>query len=82
MVKLPQNPQRIISFICSITETLFEFGLADRIVGRTNYCIKPEVLVDKVRKIGGPKNPKNELILSLSPDLVIANIEENEKNIH
>lgn len=80
MVKIPQNPQRIISFICSITETLFDLELSDRLVGRTNYCIKPEILVDKIKKIGGPKNPNNDLILSLNPDLIIANIEENERS--
>ncbi len=77
---LPPRPERIISFICSVTETLFELGLGDRVLGRTNYCIRPAPAVEEVQKIGGPKDPDNELIISMKPDLVIANIEENEKN--
>lgn len=78
-VTLPHNPQRIVSLICSITETLFALGLGNRIAGRTNYCIKPMPQVKSVKKIGGPKNPDIGAILALNPDSVIANIEENEK---
>ncbi|KPK88498.1 hypothetical protein AMJ80_10985 [bacterium SM23_31] len=79
-VTLPCNPHRIVSLICSITETLFALGLEDRIAGRTNYCTRPMPQVESAKKIGGPKNPDIEAILALNPDLVIANIEENEKN--
>ncbi|MCP4726215.1 MAG: cobalamin-binding protein [bacterium] len=78
-VRLPPKPERIVSFICSVTETLFELGLDNRIIGRTNYCIHPAIKVEEVQKIGGPKNPDIDLILSMKPDLLIANIEENEK---
>lgn len=78
-VAIPENPQRIVSLICSITETLFELGLGSRIAGRTNYCIRPAPQVEQVHKIGGPKNPDLNDIISLNPDLVIANIEENEE---
>ena len=78
-VSIPRNPQRIVSLICSITETLFELGLEKRITGRTNYCIRPDPAVDKVKKIGGPKNPDIDRILELNADLVIANREENEE---
>lgn len=78
-VALPHNPQRIVSLICSVTETLFALGLGDRIAGCTNYCIRPMPQVESVKKIGGPKNLDIEAILALNPDLVIANIEENER---
>ncbi|MFC1563287.1 ABC transporter substrate-binding protein [candidate division KSB1 bacterium] len=78
-VLLPPRPERIVSFICSITETLFEIGAGERVIGRTNYCIKPAPVIEEVQKIGGPKNPDIDLILSLKPDLLIANVEENEK---
>lgn len=78
-VIIPRNPQRIVSLICSITESLFELGLEKRITGRTNYCIRPAPAVNRIKKIGGPKNPDVEKILIDNTDLVIANIEENEE---
>jgi len=78
-VFIPRFPQRIVSLICSITESLFEFGLEKRISGRTNYCIRPAPAIERVKKIGGPKNPDIEKILKSNTDLVIANIEENEE---
>jgi ABC-type Fe3+-hydroxamate transport system substrate-binding protein len=74
---LPRPPRRIVSLIPSITETLFHLGLADAIVGVTAYCVEPREGVAGKTKVGGQKNPKLEVIRDLSPDLVIANIEEN-----
>ncbi len=78
-VTIPSVPNRIVSFICSITESLFELGAGDRTVGRTNYCIYPKNEIESVKKIGGPKDPDLQTIIDLNPDLIIANIEENEK---
>ncbi len=72
-------PRRIVSLVPSITETLFAFGVGDRIVGVTDYCIHPEEGVAAKRKIGGTKNPRVADILALHPDLVIANVEENRR---
>ncbi|PYM07849.1 MAG: cobalamin-binding protein [Candidatus Rokuibacteriota bacterium] len=73
------EPRRIVSLIPSITETLFALGLDDAIVGVTAYCVEPRAGVARKIKVGGQKNPKLELIRDLSPDLVIANVEENLK---
>lgn len=71
---------KIISLVPSITETLFDFGLSDReVIGRTKFCIHPKELVKKVEIIGGTKNLTISKIRSLHPDLIIANVEENEK---
>ncbi|MFC1729263.1 ABC transporter substrate-binding protein [candidate division KSB1 bacterium] len=78
-VRLPASPKRIVSLICSITETLFDLGAGELLAGRTDYCIRPPGLVDTVPMTGGPKNPDIDRILALNPDLIIANIEENEK---
>ncbi|MFC1554245.1 ABC transporter substrate-binding protein [candidate division KSB1 bacterium] len=81
-MNLPKPAERIVSLIPSITETLFELGLEEKIVGITDYCIKPGHQVDLKEKIGGPKNPDINKILDLRPDLIIANIEENrEKDV-
>jgi len=63
-------PERIISLAPSITETLFELGLGDRIVGVTSYCIYPPQ-VNKITQVGSFMSPNFEAIVSLKPDLVI-----------
>jgi ABC-type Fe3+-hydroxamate transport system substrate-binding protein len=72
-------PQRIVSLVPSWTEALFAFGAGNRVVGVTDYCIHPADGVAAKTKIGGTKNPRVDQILSLAPDLVIANIEENRQ---
>ncbi len=76
---LRRAPRRIVSLVPSITETLFTLGLDDAIVGVTVYCVEPRQGVRRKIKVGGQKNPRLEQIRDLSPDLVIANVEENLK---
>lgn len=73
------TPQRIVSLVPSVTESLFAFGAGARLVGVTDYCIHPADGVATKARIGGTKNPRLEQILGLEPDLVIANAEENMK---
>jgi iron complex transport system substrate-binding protein len=70
-VHIESIPQRIISLAPSNTEILFALGLDDRIVGVTEYCDYPEQALSK-DKIGGFWDPNEELIVSLKPDLVVA----------
>lgn len=72
-------PASVVSLVPSITESLFDLGLGSRLVGRTDYCIYPEGLVDGIPTVGGTKNPAIERIIALRPSLVIANYEENRK---
>ncbi|MEJ5200970.1 MAG: helical backbone metal receptor [Anaerolineales bacterium] len=37
-VGVPEYPQRIVSLVSSLTETLFEIGVGDRVVGVSSYC--------------------------------------------
>ena len=48
------------------------------LVGRTDYCITPPA-VTAIPSVGGTKNPRVREILALSPDLVLANQEENTR---
>lgn len=80
-VMIPAKPKRIISLCPSITETLFELGLGDRIVGRTRYCIHPSDAVQAVQIVGGTKQVKYEMIEELQPDLIIVEKEENPKEM-
>ena len=70
-------PKRIMSLVPSQTELLIKLGLKHLLVGITNYCIHPQKDVHFISKIGGTKTPKLNSIFALSPDLVIANKEEN-----
>jgi ABC-type Fe3+-hydroxamate transport system substrate-binding protein len=74
---IPRPPRRIVSLIPSITETLCSLGLADALVGVTVYCVEPRAVVRGKTKIGGEKDPDLAAIRALSPDLVVANVEEN-----
>ena len=70
---------RIVSLVPSVTETLIDFGLADRIVGITRFCIHPAQVVRNLPKMGGTKDPKLDRIRAAAPDIVFVNEEENRK---
>lgn len=70
-------PARIISLVPSITESLFDLGFGQFLVGITDYCVHPAGKVSALKKVGGTKNARVEDILALRPELVIASQEEN-----
>jgi ABC-type Fe3+-hydroxamate transport system substrate-binding protein len=65
---------RVVSLVPSLTEAIAETD-PGVLVGATNWCSHPADL--DVTRVGGTKNPSLDRILSLGPDLVIANEEEN-----
>jgi ABC-type Fe3+-hydroxamate transport system substrate-binding protein len=73
------KPRRIVSLVPSTTETLFRLGASDRVVGVTRFCVHPREARERARVVGGTKNPRIDVILSLEPELVLANQEENRK---
>ncbi|MBW2281281.1 MAG: cobalamin-binding protein [Deltaproteobacteria bacterium] len=77
--RLAGPPLRIVSLVPSHTETLFALGLGERVVGITDYCVHPASGVRGLPRVGGTKNPSIERIAELSPDLVLANREENTR---
>ena len=72
-------PNRIVSLVPSLTEALFAFGVGERVVGRTRYCLWPPRAVGKVPIVGGTKKADVRRVLELGPDLVIAVKEENTR---
>lgn len=72
-------PSRVVSLVPSVTESLFDLGLGQSLVGVTDYCVHPAELVAGLPKVGGTKNPNLQLIKAALPDLIIANQEENRK---
>lgn len=78
-VHVPAEPQRLVSLVPSITETLLVFGCGARLVGITDYCTEPAAAVVGKLRIGGTKNPDLAKILDLQPQLVFAVAEENRQ---
>ncbi len=72
-------PQRVVSLVPSMTESLFDLGLDARLVGVTEYCTRPPEGVARLPKVGGTKNPDIAAIRALRPDLVLMNSEENRR---
>lgn len=79
IVSIKDYPARIVSLVPSLTELLYDLGLEKEIVGVTRYCVEPKSKVQNVTKVGGTKKINIDLVKQLSPDLIIASKEENEK---
>lgn len=79
-IRVDPEPMRIISMAPSLTETLFALGLGSRVVGVTNFCNYPPE-ARKKEKIGGFSNPNLEKIVSLKPDLILATLDGNKKEV-
>jgi ABC-type Fe3+-hydroxamate transport system substrate-binding protein len=73
------TPNRIVSLVPSLTEALFAFGVGERVVGRTRYCLWPPRAIGKVPTVGGTKRVDVRRVLELEPDLVVAVKEENTR---
>jgi len=78
-LQIHSPPRRVVSLVPSDTLTLADLGCGASLVGRTDYCELPEDLVREIPTVGGTKNPSVQKVLDLSPDLVLANQEENTR---
>lgn len=75
------TPKRIVSLVPSQTELLYDLGLEDSIVGITKFCVHPVHFKSTKKIVGGTKQVKIDKIRELQPDIIIANKEENTKEI-
>lgn len=80
-VRVPRRPDRIVSLVPSITESLFAFGLGDRVVGVTRFCVHPADARERAVVVGGTHDVNVEQLCALRPDFVIANQEENPREL-
>ncbi len=64
-------PQRIVSLLPSLTETVCALGACGRLVGTDRHSNHP-AQVAALPKLGGLDDPQIERIVSLKPDLVLA----------
>jgi ABC-type Fe3+-hydroxamate transport system substrate-binding protein len=79
IIELNATPKRIVSLIPSQSEYLWDLGLQKELVGISKFCIHPKEMFETVARVGGTKQIDLEKIISLQPDLVIGNKEENVK---
>jgi ABC-type Fe3+-hydroxamate transport system substrate-binding protein len=71
------SPKRIVSLVPSITELLHYLQLEEETIGITKFCVHPHSWFKSKTRIGGTKNIDIEKIVSLQPDLILCNKEEN-----
>ena len=72
-VTLERPPQRIVTLLPSLTETVCELGQCHRLVGVDRYSNHP-VPVRSLPQVGGGVDPNVEAVVALKPDLVLAAI--------
>jgi ABC-type hemin transport system substrate-binding protein len=76
---LEPEPRRILALVPSLTRCLFDLGVGERVVGRTDYCVEPADRMAALPPVGGPRSVSVERVLTMEPDLVLADAEENER---
>jgi iron complex transport system substrate-binding protein len=67
---LPNPPQRIVSLLPSLTESICELGYCQRLVGVDRYSNFP-ASVQSLPQLGGGQDPNIEAIVALKPDVVV-----------
>jgi iron complex transport system substrate-binding protein len=70
-LEIANAPQRIVSLLPSLTETVCALGACQRLVGLDRYSNWPESL-KALPRVGGGLDPNIESIVALKPDLVLA----------
>ncbi len=70
MLSFSQPPQRIVSLLPSLAETVCELGHCGRLVGVDRYTNYPASL-QKLPQVGGGLDPSIEAIVALKPDVVL-----------
>lgn len=69
-VTLPRTPQRIVSILPSLTESVCALGACDRLVGVDRYSNHPAA-VRALPQVGGGIDPNVEAVVALRPDVVL-----------
>jgi iron complex transport system substrate-binding protein len=69
-ITLPAAPQRIVSLLPSLSESVCELDQCQRIVGVDRYSNYPANL-QKLPQVGGGLDPNIEMIVALKPDVVL-----------
>ncbi len=78
-ITLQTIPSRIVSLVPSQTELLYDLDLNEQVAGITKFCVHPPEWFYTKQRVGGTKKLHFPAIHQLSPDLIIANKDENNK---
>jgi iron complex transport system substrate-binding protein len=70
IVEISKSPQRIVSLLPSLTETVCALGACQRLVGLDRYSNWPGS-IQHLPRVGGGLDPNIESIVALKPDLVL-----------
>lgn len=73
--------RRIVSLVPSLSETVVAAGMRDELVGCTQFCVEPSDLHRTAQVVGGTKDFDLDKIRALSPTHILANQEENPKEL-
>ncbi len=68
--RVPEPPERIISFSPAVTEILFELGMEDKLVGISAFSARPPE-TKNIRKVGSYGSVRQEILQELRPDLIV-----------
>lgn len=69
-LRLAAPPQRIVSLLPSLTESLCVLGACERLIGTDRYSNWPARVL-ALPKLGGLEDPQLERIVALRPDVVV-----------
>ncbi len=81
LLNFSASPERVVSLVPSMTESLYELGAGEAVIGVTEYCPPPPQGLGPPALVGGTKSVDTEAVIRLEPDLVIANQEENTQSV-
>lgn len=70
-IELPAPPQRVVSLLPSLTETVCSLGACDRLVAVDRFSKWPDS-VKGLPQVGGLEDTQIERVVALKPDLVLA----------
>ncbi len=70
LISFEKPPQRIVSLLPSLTETVCALGQCQKLVAVDRYSNYPDS-VKKLQRVGGGLDPSIEAIVALKPDVVL-----------
>jgi iron complex transport system substrate-binding protein len=72
-VRFAQSPQRIVSLLPSLTESVCALGQCQRLVGVDRYSNHPDSIA-RLPRLGGGLDPSIEAVVALRPDVVLLSL--------
>lgn len=72
-VRFAQSPQRIVSLLPSLTESVCALGQCQRLVGVDRYSNHPDNIA-RLPRLGGGLDPSIEAVVALRPDVVLISL--------